>query len=906
VIGKTLSHYRITSALGAGGMGAVYRATDSTLGRDVAIKVLAPEVATNPDRLARFKREAHLLASLNHPHIAAIYGFEEVDGTPFLALELVEGEDLRQRLARGAVPLDEALEIAVQIAEALEEAHNKGIVHRDLKPANIKLTPDGRVKVLDFGLAKAWTGDDADRSSSPDVSRSPTVTKMGTIAGAILGTAGYMSPEQARGRPVDRRTDVWAFGVVVWEMLTGHALFTADTTTNVIAAVVGKEPDPAALPNGTPPALRRLLSRCLRKDARTRLPDIGAARLELQDLLAGAANEAAASRGEIDEAWRAARRGRARERRAWLAVTAALGGLSAFLVHRRVTEAPEPRPAAHFVLDTPESSSIIDKYPLAVSPDGRHIAFVAVSPDGNRMWVRSLGAPDARVLPGTSGSEGGHFWSPDSTSIAFAVAGELRKVAIMGGTVQRICALPKKGFDEGTWSRQGTIVFSTSTGAPDACLYTVSDRGGEARPLTTLDRSREETSHHWAQFLPDGRHFVFQVASARDENSGLFVASLDAPAERRRIRPENTRFQLVAGGYLLFLQGGTLLAQRFDAERLVASGEPVPIATSVAAFSEYPSWGSFSASSTGRLAWLSSQGNDVQLVWVDRAGRRIESLGDPARYGQVVLSPDGRRVAVEVQDADGRFDLWTIDAARGVRSRLTSDPADDRDPVWSPDGREVIFSTETHGDLNLVRKGLLGLEPAAPLEGGIGQGAGDLEIAKEWLREGNTLLYLTIAAERVLWAASLGKSEPPEALAKGFSVDQPHVSPDGRWLAYISTESGRYEVYVQPFRRPGERLRVSANGGGQPRWRGDGKELFYLGLDGSLMRVDVRTGPAGLELGMPQTLVAARDFGAVLEGPDYTDYGVTSDGQRFLVKRPIEGSERPRVHVLLDWPSLLR
>jgi eukaryotic-like serine/threonine-protein kinase len=907
VIGTTLSHYRITAALGAGRMGAVYRATDSTLGRDVAIKVLPPEVASDADRVARFRREAHLLASLNHPHIAAIYGLEEAKGKLFLALELVEGEDLKERLARGAVPLDEALEIALQIAEALEEAHNKGIVHRDLKPANVKLTPDGKVKVLDFGLAKAWAGEGADgRSSPPELSHSPTMTKAGTMAGAILGTAHYMSPEQARGKPVDRRADVWAFGVVVCEMLTGRALFAGDTITDVIAAVVGKEPDLDTLPKGTPAALRRLLSRCLRKDPRTRLPDIGAARLELQDLLAPASTETAAPRPERDEAYRAAQGGGARERVAWVAVTVALAGLSAFLVHRRVTEAPEPRPPAHFVLDTPENLTFPDFSPLAVSSDGRHIAFVALSPDGSRMWIRSLDAPDARMLPGTSGAFGGHFWSPDSTSIAFAAEGELRKLAITGGAVQRICALPREGFEAfrgGVWSRQGTIVFNI--GGEHARLYAVSDKGGEARPLTTHDRSREEQGHYWAQFLPDDRQFLFLVESAKEKNRGLFVASLDAPTERRRIRPEFTRFQLVAGRYLLFLQGGTLVAQRFNAEGLVTTGEPVPIASSVASFSQAPSWGSFSASATGRLAWLSSQGNEVRLEWVDRTGRRIGSLGDPRRYGQIVLSPDGRRVAAEIQDADGRYDLWTIDGARGVPSRLTSNPANDRDPVWSPDGREIIFSSDAHGDQDLVRKGLQGLDPPAPLPGGIGQRPGERDIAKEWVREGNTLLHLTLGAERVLWATSLDGSQPPEALVKGFVVDQPHVSPDGRWLAYISTESGRYEVYVQPFRRPGERLRVSANGGGQPRWRGDGKELFYLGLDGALMRVDVRSGATGLELGMPEALVSASTLGAVLEGSDFTDYAVTADGQRFLVKRTVEGREKPRVHVLLDWPSLL-
>jgi eukaryotic-like serine/threonine-protein kinase len=901
VIGKTLSHYHITAAIGTGGMGAVYRATDSTLGRDVAIKVLAAAVANDAYRLARFKREAHLLAALNHPHIAAIYGFEEAEGTPFLALELVEGEDLKQRLARGALPLEETLEVALQIAEALEEAHNKGIVHRDLKPANVKLTPDGKVKVLDFGLAKAWAGDVADgRSSSPEVENSPTMSTTGTLQGVILGTAGYMSPEQARGKPVDRRADVWAFGVLLWEMLTGDRLFSGGTVTDVIAAVLREEPDLDALPRRTPPALRRLIARCLRKDPRTRLPDIGAARIELQDLIDGSSTDAAASAPELDEA---ARRRRARERGAWLAVTLALGGLSAFLVHRRLT-APDEPPPVHFAFDTPENLTFSDFDAVALSPDGRHVAYVASSPEGGRMWIRSLDAPDARVLPGTSGALGGQFWSPDSASIAFPVKGELHKLALTGETVQRICAFPREGFNKGTWSRQGTIVFSS--GGPHGRLYSVSDKGGEAKPLTTIDASREELFHHFAQFLPDDRHFLFQVSSLKAENRGLFVASLDAPDERRRIRPEGVYFQFAPPGYLLFLQSGTLLAQRFDAEKLVTTGDPLPLASSVASFAQVPGWGSFSASATGRIAWLSSVGSEARLDWVDRTGRRFGSLGDPASYGQIVLSPDGRRVVAEIADADGRYDLWTLDVARGVPTRLTSGPANDKDPVWSPDSREIIFSSDARGDQDLLRKGVQGLEPPAPLPRGIGQMAGERYISKEWVREGNTLLYLTLGAERVLWAASLDGSQPPEAILKGSAVDQPHVSPDGRWLAYISTDSGRLEVYVQPFRRQGERLRVSANGGGQPKWRADGKELFYLGLDGALMGVTVGSGPTGLALGMPQTLVPATAFGAVLEGPEYNDYAVTADGQRFLVKRPVDGSEKPRIHVLLDWPSMLR
>ena len=885
-------------------MGEVYRATDTTLGREVAIKVLPPEVAGDTERLGRFKREAHVLASLNHPHIAAIYGLEEADGRPFLALELVEGEDLRQRLARGAIPVDEALEIARQVADALEEAHGKGIVHRDLKPANVKLTPDGKVKVLDFGLAKAWAGEAADGSSaSSALSQSPTLAHTGTMAGVILGTAAYMSPEQARGKPVDKRGDVWSFGVLLWEMLTGRALFAGDTVTDVIAEVVTKEPDLDALPKTTPGAVRRLLSRCLRKDLRTRLPDIGAARLELQEIVGGASTEM--------EAPRVSRRDRARERWIWVAVALLLAGLSAVLVLGRRSEAPEPRPPAHFVLDSPQDLSFWDYSPVALSPDGRHLVITATSAGGKRhLWIRSLDAPEVRALPGTEGALGGHFWSPDSASIVFAVGrgphsdfpgGELRKLTLVGGTVQRLCALPAE-FNGGAWSPTGAILISA--GRETAVLYAVPPSGGEASPFTSLDAKRGETNHHWPQFLPDGR--VLFVVGGEAQATGLHVLSMEAPTERRRILPHYGRFQFVAPGHLLFLQARTLLAQRFDPEQLVLRGEAVPLASSVAVFNQVPSWGFFSSSVTGRLAWADAPDRDVRLEWVDREGRQVDTLGEPGRYGQVTLSPDDKRVAAEIADADGQYDLWVIDVARGVPSRLTTDPANERDPVWSPDSRELVYSSDASGQQNLLRKELHGSAPAAPLPGGIGQSPREREVAKEWSREGNALLFLTIGTERTLWELSLDGGGPPQPLVKGFFVDQPHVSPDGRWLAFISQESGRSEVYVEPFHRRGERVRVSVNGGGQPRWRGDGGELFFLSLDGGLMSVAARNGATGLEVELPTTLIPAGTLQADINGPDFTDYAVTSDGRRFLVKRPVDLGNRQRIHVLLDWTSLLK
>ena len=581
MIGRTLAHHRITGALGAGGMGEVYRAIDTILGREVAIKVLPPEVAQDPGRLERFQCEAQLLAKLNHANIAAIHGLEEADGRPFLVLELVEGEDLRERLARGAIPVDEALEIATQIAEALEEAHSKSIVHRDLKPANVKLTPNGKVKVLDFGLAKAWSV--AEEPAAMLRSHAPTMTVDRTAAGTVLGTAAYMSPEQARGKPVDKRADVWSFGVLLGEMLTGHPLFSGETATDVIVAVVTKEPNLQGLPASTPETVRRLLERCVRKDPRTRWPDMGAARLVLQDALAGTGTETEAPTAGGRKA-RADRRPRPLERWVWAAVVLTLAGVASLRLLPRPAEAPEARPAAHFVFDVPDGMTLDDFDPIAVSPDGRSIVIAGRAPAGSaQLWVRTLDAPDVRELPGTEGG-GQPFFSPDGESIGFFAEGELKKASLASGTVHGICALPSVEVrPAGAWGSEGTIVFSLGGTGPQ---YAVSAAGGTATPLTTPEG---RTHHWWPDFLPDGRRFLFEsfglqaeTAGAHAETAGVYLGSLDAPDEVRRLLPVPMRVKY-GSGHLLFVQdGSTLMAQPFDAARAELTGDPVAVLSSVA------------------------------------------------------------------------------------------------------------------------------------------------------------------------------------------------------------------------------------------------------------------------------------------------------------------------------------
>jgi Tol biopolymer transport system component len=533
--------------------------------------------------------------------------------------------------------------------------------------------------------------------------------------------------------------------------------------------------------------------------------------------------------------------------------------------------------------------------------------FVGFSPtSAGQLWIRSLDTPEARALPGTEGASR-PFWSPDGTAIAFSAGDELRKVLLASGAVQRVCALPRPdsgGGGGGVWSAEGTIVFSENQ--QDSRLYLVPAAGGEAKVLTPLDESRGETGHYVTDLLPDGRHLLVEVDSTDAEHDGLHVISLDAPQERRRVLPERGRFLYAPEGYLLAVRSGLLTAQHFDAEDLVVTGEPVPIASGVASWVIDPSWGSFSVSAAGRVAWLSGQRRDVRLEWVDREGQPVGTLGEPGSYSQIALSPDDRKLAVEVPDAEGRYDLWVMDVARGVASRLTTDPENERDPVWSPDGEALVFSSDAGGDQDLVLKRLQDPGPAAPLPEAVGQTPGERDIAESWSREGDTLLFVTIGQERTLWTLPMEGGAPPEPLKQNrFAIDEPQVSADGRWIAYISQESGRYEVYVAPFGRRGETVRVSTGGGGQPKWRGDGKELFYLSPDGALMAVDVRGGENGADVGLPTTLVPARDLRAVTQGPDYDDYAVTSDGQRFLIKRPVDGDSRQRIHVLLDWPSVL-
>ncbi len=890
MIGKSLAHYRVTGALGAGGMGEVYRASDSRLSREVAIKVLPDEVADDPERLARFKREAQVLAALNHPNVGAIYGLEEAEGAPFLVLELVEGETLADRIAKGALPVGEALEIARQMADGLGAAHEKGIVHRDLKPANVKLTPDGLVKVLDFGLARAYAPQGSG-PSSPSLSHSPTLAAQGTAAGVILGTAAYMAPEQARGKAVDKRADVWAFGVIVWEMLTGQKLFAGETVSDILAGVLRGELEWKSLPAGTPPALDRLLRRCLVRDPKQRLHDIADARLEIADALE-AKPEAPGPAAPSPKARRALL--------PWL--LAAAGALTALgLGLPAVRHLREPRPPiVRFEIPPPPQAAfqLVSNRPgpPVASPDGRSVVFAAESNGQTRLYLRALHETEARPLGGTEDAQY-PFWSPDSRSIAFFADEKLKRVEATGGAPLALCKAPLgKG---GSWSREGVIVF-----APDANsgLQRVAQGGGEPVAVTTLDAARQEDSHRHPRFLPDGRHFLYLARSpggAQRGDNAVMLGSLAGGPGTLLLR--SAAAAEYVDGWLLFLRERSLLAQRFDAARPSLAGEPVLVGDDVRLLGGAAAQAVVSASPDVLVYQLGQVGVDRKLVWRDRAGKLLGTLGDPARYVfQAALAPGADFAAVTVLDpSSGNPDIWTYDVARGVRSRFSFDPRTDESPLFSPDGREVVFSSQRESKPGLYRKPLGGagveellLESKAQAHpSGFSPDGRTLVIHQQNPGTGWDVLALPMTGER----------KPQPLLQTPATECCGVLSPDGHFLAYASDESGRIEVYVAPFPATGRKWQISSRGGFYPRWRRDGREILYQASDGTVMAAAVSGTGTSFTVSADTPLFKTRSGAAV----EYV-LRPTPDAQRFLVVETVEAEVDRPFTVTLGWQAALR
>jgi serine/threonine protein kinase len=869
--GAHVGVYEVLALLGTGGMGEVYRARDTKLNRDVALKVLPELFGLDPSRLARFKREAQILASLNHPHIAAIYGIEDAPGhVPALVLELVEGPTLAERLSsasrlRAGLPLPEALSIAKQIAEALEAAHEHGIVHRDLKPANIKVRADGRVKVLDFGLAKAAEGDPA----REDVSQSPTLTNPAlTGFGVVLGTAAYMAPEQAMGQTADARSDIWALGGILYEMLAGKPGFAGETALELLSNVLKTEPDWTALPTETPRSVRSLLRRCLQKDPSHRLRDIADARFQIEDALneppGAVVSSPTQARHPLGRLWVAV---------SVAAVLAAAAGVAWSL------RQPQGGGEVRLEINTPPTA---DFSSFDISPDGRRLAFAATSDGRSRLWVRSLDALDARPLAGTDGARF-PFWSPDSQSIGFFAEAQLKRVDVDSGAVQTLGAAGNALG--GAWNKDDVILFTAS---PGVAISRVLATGGQP-----YQPNPDAVDRLFPKFLPNGRHYLYYGSGTAP---GIYVGRLDTSETRRILDAEAAAY--VSSGYLLFVRQNTLFGQPFDLDRLELAGKAEIVAQQVATFGERGR-GSLSASAAGPIIYRAGGPQiERQLAWFDRSGKEVQRVpGSDWQSGiTFALSPDGRRVAFD-QNLAGLTDIWVLELDRGVRTRITSEPVFDLSPKWSPDGTRIVFTSGiSPAEFDLHVKPVVGSERSERLFRAPGP-----QNPQDWSPDGRYVLYREEQPKGGLWALPLtGDRKPIRVSETGFDEAAGEFSPDGRWIAYQSNESGRFEIYVQRFPSPQRRWRVSTDGGVQARWRHDGRELFYITPSNRLMAVPVQLDVANstATIGTPVPLFTA-PLGGSPQSEINRQYSVSPDDRRFLLDTRLEITLP--ITVILNW-----
>lgn len=881
--GAHLGPYEIIAALGAGGMGEVYRARDTRLQRDVALKVLPPALASDPERLARLEREAHLLAALNHPHIAAIYGFEH----GALAMELVAGDTLK-----GPLPIREALPLAHQICEALEYAHERGIVHRDLKPANIKVTPEGQVKLLDFGLAKALAADTA----IFDLNNSPTLTHAPTMPGVILGTAAYMAPEQAKGKPVDRRADIWAFGCVLFELLTGQQAFRGETVTDVLAALISQDPDWSLLPDAVPPSVRSLLARCLKKDPRQRLQAIGDARIALDEA------EADAAAGAERPPHPAPRAGRSRA----LVVLSAFVVLLAIALTAVVRLRPTPPPvrSLRFSIEAPVAGSSFT-YGLALSPDGTRLVYAASDASGaESLWLRPLDSLTATPLSGTADGQF-PFWSPDGSAIGFFADGSLKRFDFSTHAVRSLCAISSAGARGGSWSSTGVIVFAPDVSGP---LMKVSTDGGTPTPATTP--GLRQGSQRWPYFLPDGRHFLLD-AEGYSGPSSIALGSLDSSATRNLVAmPSADSRAIYSNGYILYASANALVAQKFDLKSLRTTAAPVPIAEGIAPVDVNGPTGylALTASSSGLLSYLRSSAANSQLQLVDRSGKLLRTLGSTGRYESTALSPDGKRLAISLANpaTPGASDLWLIDLARADRTRFTFDNANNNDPVWSPDGRWIYFGSNLHGSYAIYRRPADGSQPPTLVFS-----SGSIDAPDTFTPGGRGLLVDVTGGNslgtQILWvpigpepAAQLGKPTLyPTASTRALNAS---LSPDGRWVVYESNAAGgsAMDIFAADFPHHSGQWQLSYHGGFWPYWSPDGHQIYFVSA-GHLMVVTVTMG-AVPSFSAPRALFAFTPAGDATESK--ADYAVLPGGRQFILDQLTSTNDSP-ITVLTHWTASL-
>jgi Tol biopolymer transport system component len=872
--GTRFGTFEIVAPLGAGGMGEVYRARDTKLKRDVALKFLPPAFAMDVDRLARFSREAQVLASLTHPHIGAIYGIEESDGLQILVLELVDGETLAERIRRGPISVPEARTVARQIVDALDAAHERGIVHRDLKPDNIKISASGTVKVLDFGLAKPGVEAGSNPAESP--------TTIHATGGVLLGTAPYMSPEQARGKVVDKRADIWAFGCVLYEILTGRRAFAGDTPFDAIAAIFEREPDWSKLPLGTPAGMRRLLLRCFEKDPRQRLRDIADARVDLED--DSTAPSASVKAGAV--------------RWARLAIAVGLTGLAlaAVLWPRPITA---PR-RTQFTFQA-SADSVLELSAAVPSPDGTRIAFVAHDASGERaLWVRRLDAVSLQRVAASEGASGAPVWSPDGRYLAFVARGSLKKADQSSDSTVNICSMQVNLG--ATWNADNVIVFAPFN---RTVLYRVAADGGTPEPITKLDANRRENSHRFPQFLPDGRHFLFTARSDVKDNNLIYVGSLDSPEVKPLVTAQSNAFY-APPGYLLFAQEGTLMAQRFKLRTLELSDEKIPIASRVA-HARPSSLAMFAMSADGTvLTYIPETNRLARLTWFDRNGADSGSIGPAREYTEVRIAPDGRQATVVIPDAvSGNRDIWLVDLASGSLTRLTSHPATDWWVVWAPDSRQIMFGSDRDGKSSIYRRAIDDDEREERVLNMPDLGASP----RDWSRDGRFMAFNVDTAVGLedIWALPLfGDRKPFPLVQTKFRELAPTLSPDGQWIAYESNESGMNEVFVRRFTGSGKR-RVSTAGGHTPRWRSDGRELFYTSDNDELMSVPI-TGSDSYS-SPPVRLFRPCDTSSISRLPmllPTVTYDIAPGGRRFLFACTGAGTLPSSIVVSVNWSAALQ
>jgi serine/threonine-protein kinase len=890
VIGTTIAHYTITEKLGEGGMGEVYRARDTKLNRDVALKILPQVFAQDAQRMARFEREAQVLASLNHPHVAQIHGLEETDGTKALVLELVEGETLRERIARGPIPVDEALKIALQIAEGLEAAHEKGIIHRDLKPANIKITPEGQVKILDFGLAKSLEGE----TPASDLSNSPTLNHEATQAGVILGTASYMSPEQARGKPVDKRTDIWAFGCVLYEMLTGRKAFAGEDASDTLASILKSEPDWTALPEASLTCyLRTLLNRCLEKDLKRRFRDVGDVavwieEVELESPRLGVAPLGYRVSGSVA-----------------LLFSAVVGAMFGASVFWGLSDSPAQTDDSvmQFEMEPVGETALGRGFPgppIAVSPDGRFAAFEIGSGSQTSISIRSMDDLEVRPVTGSEGGKG-PFFSPDGQWLGFFIEKSIKKVSTQGGGPRSVCDDCLENARGASWSSNDTIVYAPSL---DSGIWQVSVDGGIPSPLTEVDFERQESGHRWPQLLPEANVLIFTIGAEGDSaNSEIAVQSLDT-GESKVLVEGATYGRIISTGHLIYFSEGTMLAVPFDLDRLELRGSPVRLLEGI---SQNPSSGAprcdFSSGSV--LLYLAQESgkalDDVELTWWDRDGNSVPLPLPPNSYLFPALSPDGASVAFSI--ASSRSDVWVYEFSNGSLSQFTF-VGSNGGPVWSPSGDHLAFYSTRSGPWNLFWK-----------EANFSGAAEHLISSNRSQRptsfhpSGSWLAFTDV--DPITNNGNISLLDLERTTAKPF-LDSPSFeggamfSPDGKWVAYTSNESGQYEVYVRPFPGSGGQQRISIEGGQQPTWSPDGRELFFLRNDQkTLMGSKLDSNGESLSPRRPERLLILDRYSSVAP-PERSNYLVSLDGQGFLVSQDYDPERiRTPIRVILNWQATL-